>query len=68
MGKVRKRKPKAHKALYSEPAHNSDEEELPVDSKENVIQTIIDQLQVKTILFNTIHVIRTPKHTRSIQS
>lgn len=68
MGKVRKRKPKAHKALYSEPAHNSDEEELPVDSKENVIQTVIDQLQVNTIISNTIHMLGASKHTRSIQS
>lgn len=43
MGKVRKRKP--HKSQSNTVADVSDEE-LPVDSKENVIQTILDQLQV----------------------
>ncbi|CAG4978619.1 unnamed protein product [Parnassius apollo] len=42
MGKVRKRKP--NKTKNNIIAENIDEE-IPVDSKENVIQTILDQLQ-----------------------
>lgn len=42
MGKVRKRK-----VRHNAPVNNSDEEELPVESKESAIQTIIDQLQVR---------------------
>ncbi|PZC79107.1 hypothetical protein B5X24_HaOG216796 [Helicoverpa armigera] len=44
MGKIRK--PKPARARRSQAAEESDEEEqLPVDSKENAIQTILDQLQ-----------------------
>lgn len=44
MGKIRKSKPP--RAKRSLAADNSDEEEqLPVDNKENAIQTILDQLQ-----------------------
>lgn len=44
MGKIRKLKPSKHKKGG---ADNSDEEEqVPIDSKENAIQTILDQLQV----------------------
>ncbi|KPI94899.1 HEAT repeat-containing protein 3 [Papilio xuthus] len=46
MGKVRKRKP--NKAQNNIVADVSDEE-LPVDSKENVIQTILDQLQAANV-------------------
>ncbi|XP_034830522.1 HEAT repeat-containing protein 3 [Maniola hyperantus] len=49
MGKVRKRKPKPNKIVNNEAATNSDEEELPLDSKENAIQTIIDQLQAANV-------------------
>ncbi|XP_032529076.2 HEAT repeat-containing protein 3 [Danaus plexippus] len=44
MGKVRKRK-----VRHNAPVNNSDEEELPVESKESAIQTIIDQLQVSNV-------------------
>ncbi|CAH0695237.1 unnamed protein product [Spodoptera exigua] len=44
MGKIRKSKPP--RAKRSLAADNSDEEEqLPVDNKENAVQTILDQLQ-----------------------
>lgn len=44
MGKIRKLKPSKHKKGG---ADDSDEEEqVTVDSKENAIQTILDQLQV----------------------
>lgn len=44
MGKIRKNKPSKHKKGG---ADSSDEEEqVPMDSKENAIQTILDQLQV----------------------
>ncbi|XP_039758896.1 HEAT repeat-containing protein 3 [Pararge aegeria] len=45
MGKVRKRKAKPSQTVNNATVHSSDEEELPVDNKENMIQTIIDQLQ-----------------------
>lgn len=49
MGKVRKMRPSKHK---KEGADSSDEEEqVPIDSKENAIQTILDQLQVSKFLF-----------------
>lgn len=46
MGKVRKTKPS--RVRRSEPVDNTsdEEEQLPVDSKENALQTILDQLQV----------------------
>ncbi|KAF9421537.1 hypothetical protein HW555_002470 [Spodoptera exigua] len=44
MGKIRKSKPPRSKRSLA--ADNSDEEEqLPVDNKENAVQTILDQLQ-----------------------
>lgn len=45
MGKVRKTKPKRNKQNLAV-SNIEEEEELTVDSKENAIQTIIDQLQV----------------------
>lgn len=47
MGKVRKRK--LNKVSNNVAASNNDEEELPVDCKENVIQTMIDQIQVRIV-------------------
>lgn len=47
MGKIRKPRPsRAKKHVVVE---NSDEEEeqIPIDTKENAIQTILDQLQVR---------------------
>lgn len=49
MGKIKKAKPSKHK---KDGAISSDEEEqVPIDSKENVIQTILDQLQVSKLNF-----------------
>ncbi|XP_045448424.1 HEAT repeat-containing protein 3 [Melitaea cinxia] len=47
MGKVRKRK--LNKVSNNVAASNNDEEELPVDCKENVIQTMIDQIQTANV-------------------
>lgn len=48
MGKIRK--PKPTRAKKSAPVIEvNDEEELPVDSKENAIQTILDQMQVSFV-------------------
>lgn len=49
MGKIRKLRPSKQKKGG---ADNSDEEEQgPIDSKENAIQTILDQLQVSKLTF-----------------
>lgn len=47
MGKVRKRK--LNKVSNNVAASNNDEEELPVDCKENLIQTMLDQIQVRIV-------------------
>ncbi|XP_026732273.1 HEAT repeat-containing protein 3 [Trichoplusia ni] len=49
MGKVRKTKPS--RVRRSEPVDNTsdEEEQLPVDSKENALQTILDQLQAADV-------------------
>ncbi|CAH2102480.1 unnamed protein product [Euphydryas editha] len=47
MGKIRKRK--LNKVSNNVTSSNNDEEELPVDSKDNVIQTMIDQIQSANI-------------------
>lgn len=54
MGKVRK--PKHNKTKKTIVSDNiDDEEQIPLDSKENVIQTIVDQLQVnKSVVFKKI--------------
>ncbi|XP_068626459.1 HEAT repeat-containing protein 3 [Battus philenor] len=46
MGKVRKRKPNKSQNII---VANISDEEIPEDSKENVIQTILDQLQMANI-------------------
>lgn len=45
MGKIRKSKATKAKKPAVEIDHSQEEEQLPVDSKENAIQTILDQLQ-----------------------
>lgn len=45
MGKVRKAKPDRQKKKVVE-TNSNDEEQIPIDSKENALQTILDQLQV----------------------
>lgn len=47
MGKIRKRKP--HKTKINDIEVALDSEEFQLDSKENVIQTIIDQIQVRLL-------------------
>lgn len=48
MGKIRKSKPtRARKSLAVD--NSDEEEELPVDSKENAIQSILDQLQAADV-------------------
>ncbi|XP_075973198.1 HEAT repeat-containing protein 3 [Anticarsia gemmatalis] len=48
MGKIRKSKPsRVNKSLVT--ANDEEEEQLPVDSKENAIQTILDQLQAADV-------------------
>ncbi|KAJ2947909.1 hypothetical protein O0L34_g9700 [Tuta absoluta] len=48
MGKIRK--PKPHKSKPSAPVEISDgEEEIAIDSKENAVQTILDQLQAANV-------------------
>lgn len=51
MGKVKKRK--VNKSQNNIVPDISDEE-LPIDSKENVVQTILDQLQVSFLVGFTI--------------
>lgn len=46
MGKVKKSKPARSRKPVVE-THSDEEEQVPVDSKENALQTILDQLQVR---------------------
>lgn len=54
MGKIRKTRPGRVKKNESV-EDTSLEEEIPIDSKENAIQTCMDQLQVRSLL--TFHLI-----------
>lgn len=49
MGKIRKPKPTRAKRSLVVDNNGDEEEELPVDSKENAIQTILDQLQAADV-------------------
>ncbi|XP_063822156.1 HEAT repeat-containing protein 3 [Ostrinia nubilalis] len=48
MGKVKKSRPARTKKNVVE-SHSVEEEEMPVDSKENALQTILDQLQTANV-------------------
>lgn len=49
MGKVRKLRPSKHKKAQVDSSDG--EEQVPIDSKENAVQTILDQLQVSKLNF-----------------
>lgn len=49
MGKIRKPRPGRAKRNESVEDTNQ-EEEIPIDSKENAIQTVMDQLQVRNCI------------------
>lgn len=49
MGKIRKPRPSKHKKGGTDGSDG--EEQVPIESKENAIQTILDQLQVSKLNF-----------------